>query len=201
MKFYSEQAESYTGKPWFETGRIKRWFYLFLSLVGVCSGLWLNMGSASAEEFKTVAEFDLKQLDGLKTEEGQEVPSFSLKDLKGHVTVVNVFASWCVNCRQEHESLMKLSQETGIRLFGLNYKDRPSAALKMLKKHGNPYQSIGTDEDGRIGSLFGVFAVPETYIIDANGKIRYKHIGPIRLNHLDDFKKQIISAEDSISGE
>ena len=104
--------------------------------------------------------------------------SFSNKDLIGHVTLVNVWASWCFACRQEHETVKRLSRN-GVRIIGLNYKDEPDDAKQWLAKLGNPYQRIAVDYDGRIGIDWGVYGAPETFLIDQQGIIRHKVIGPL----------------------
>lgn len=104
--------------------------------------------------------------------------SFSNKDLIGHVTLVNVWASWCFACRQEHEAVKHLSRN-GVRIIGLNYKDEANDAKQWLAKLGNPYQSIAVDYDGRTGIDWGVYGAPETFLIDQQGIIRHKVIGPL----------------------
>ena len=104
--------------------------------------------------------------------------SFSNKDLIGHVTLVNVWASWCFACRQEHETVKQLSRQ-GVRIIGLNYKDESQDAKNWLAKLGNPYQSIAVDYVGRIAIDWGVYGAPETFLIDKKGIIRHKVIGPL----------------------
>lgn len=104
--------------------------------------------------------------------------SFSNKDLIGHVTLVNVWASWCFACRQEHETVKRLSRN-GVRIIGLNYKDEPDDAKQWLAKLGNPYQRIAVDYDGRISIDWGVYGAPETFLIDQQGIIRHKVIGAL----------------------
>lgn len=104
--------------------------------------------------------------------------SFSNKDLIGHVTLVNVWASWCYACRQEHEVVKHLSRN-GARIIGLNYKDEPDDAKQWLAQLGNPYQSVAADRDGRIAIDWGVYGAPETFLIDKQGIIRHKVIGPL----------------------
>jgi len=104
--------------------------------------------------------------------------SFSNKDLIGHVTLVNVWASWCYACRQEHETVKHLSRN-GVRIIGLNYKDEPDDAKNWLAKLGNPYQNVAADYDGRIAIDWGVYGAPETFLIDKQGIIRHKVIGPL----------------------
>jgi cytochrome c biogenesis protein CcmG/thiol:disulfide interchange protein DsbE len=104
--------------------------------------------------------------------------SFSNKDLMGQVTLVNVWASWCFACRQEHETVKFLSRN-GVRIIGLNYKDEPDDAKNWLARLGNPYQDIAADYDGRIAIDWGVYGAPETFLIDQQGIIRHKVIGPL----------------------
>lgn len=104
--------------------------------------------------------------------------SFSNEDLIGHVTLVNVWASWCFACRQEHEVVKHLSR-SGVRIIGLNYKDEPDNAKNWLDKLGNPYKSIAVDYNGRIAIDWGVYGAPETFLIDQQGIIRHKVIGPL----------------------
>lgn len=120
----------------------------------------------------------LGPVEGLMRD-GQQVPGFSGADLTGGVTVVNVFASWCVPCRQEHPLLEQLGQDDRIRLFAINYKDKPENARRFLGSLGNPFDRIGADDTGRAAIEWGVYGVPETYIIDAAGVIRFKYIGPL----------------------
>jgi cytochrome c biogenesis protein CcmG/thiol:disulfide interchange protein DsbE len=119
------------------------------------------------------------------------LPSFSLPtladpkkslanaDLKGKVALINVWASWCVACKQEHPVLMALVRERRVPLIGLNYKDKREDAMHMLKVEGNPYDVSIVDADGRVGIDWGVYGVPETFLVDKQGIIRYKQIGPI----------------------
>jgi cytochrome c biogenesis protein CcmG/thiol:disulfide interchange protein DsbE len=104
--------------------------------------------------------------------------SFSNKDLIGHVTLVNVWASWCFACRQEHEVVKSLARK-GVRIVGLNYKDEPDDAKQWLARLGNPYQFIAADYTGRIAIDWGVYGAPETFLIDKSGIIRHKVIGPL----------------------
>ncbi|PKR59947.1 DsbE family thiol:disulfide interchange protein [Thalassospira lohafexi] len=99
---------------------------------------------------------------------------------KGKVSVLNVFASWCIPCRAEHPMIKRLSNEADVPIFGLNYKEKdPQDGVKWLEELGNPYQAVGMDLSGRTGIDFGVYGVPETFIIDGQGQIKYKHIGPV----------------------
>ena len=109
-------------------------------------------------------------------EEGQ--PGFSSADLKGHVSLVNTFASWCTPCRAEHPVLIGLARTKRVAIYGINYKDKAEAARAWIAELGNPYDRIGTD-DGPVGIEWGVYGVPETFIVDRAGRIRYKHVGPL----------------------
>ncbi|EAV41609.1 Periplasmic protein thiol:disulfide oxidoreductase DsbE:Thioredoxin type domain:Thioredoxin domain 2 [Stappia aggregata IAM 12614] len=127
---------------------------------------------------KPAPEFDLPPVEGL-TEGHTAVPGFSRQDLSGKISVVNVFASWCVPCRQEHPLLEDLAKVEGIQLLGINYKDKPENARRFLGSLGNPYQRVGADTAGRTAIEWGVYGVPETFVIDGDGMIRYKFIGPL----------------------
>ena len=119
---------------------------------------------------KSAPEFVLPSLYG-KSE-------IATKDLKCGVTLLNVWASWCIACSQEHEAITWLANN-GVRIIGLNYKDKPEDAKRWLQQMGNPYTSIASDVDGRVGIDWGVYGAPETFVIDEQGIIRDKHIGPI----------------------
>jgi cytochrome c biogenesis protein CcmG/thiol:disulfide interchange protein DsbE len=122
---------------------------------------------------------------------GKPMPVFSLpmvhtpektvstKDFLGRPYLINVWASWCVACRQEHPLLMEMSRKGEVRLIGLNYKDRRGDAVNFLSSMGDPYEMSLSDLDGRIGIELGVYGVPETFLVDSKGVIKYKHIGPI----------------------
>jgi len=129
---------------------------------------------------------------------GKPVPDFSLppvkgrtlglssKDLQGEVSLVNVFASWCVACRDEHPLFMDLAHRGVVPIHGLNYKDAPDDAAKWLDTLGDPYTRTGADRDGRVAIDWGVYGVPETFVVDPEGRIAYKHIGPIDQRTLDE---------------
>ncbi len=102
-----------------------------------------------------------------------------LADLKQQVSLFNVWASWCVSCRHEHPLLVELSRRDVVPIYGLNYKDSRSDALRWLNSLGDPYRASAFDEDGRVGIDWGVYGVPETFVVDRNGIIRHKHTGPI----------------------
>ncbi|MDP3481823.1 MAG: DsbE family thiol:disulfide interchange protein [Sulfuricella sp.] len=106
-------------------------------------------------------------------------------DLRGKVWLFNVWASWCAACRQEHPLLLDLARQGGVLIYGMDYKDQPGDAQAVLNRYGNPYVETVVDLDGRAGINYGVYGVPETYLIDRNGIIRYKHIGPLTQEILD----------------
>ena len=122
---------------------------------------------------------------------GKPAPAFNLpqvaaaentlspSDFKGQVVLVNVWASWCVSCRQEHPVLLQLAQQGLVPIYGLNYKDQREAAQGWLRQHGDPYVASAFDADGRVGIDWGVYGVPETFVIDRAGIIRHKHTGPV----------------------
>ena len=122
---------------------------------------------------KPVPDFALPAVDGL------DVPGFDTAALRGEVTVVNVFASWCIPCRDEHPLLETLKAQTGVRLFGINHSDAPENARAFLAELGNPYDAVGADRDRRVSIDWGVYGVPETFLVDTDGVITYKHVGPL----------------------
>ena len=104
---------------------------------------------------------------------------FSEKDMLGQVWILNVWASWCAPCLAEHPVVRELARETAVPVIGLNYKDAREDALAWLRRNGDPFRLVAYDGDGRIGIDYGVYGVPETYVIDRRGVIRYKQIGPL----------------------
>ena len=100
-------------------------------------------------------------------------------DLGGEVALLNVFASWCPACRAEHPTLLRLGRQQVIPLYGIDWKDKPGDGLRWLNQHGDPYLKTGDDPDGRTGIDMGVTGVPETFVVDRTGRIRYRHAGPV----------------------
>lgn len=123
-------------------------------------------------------EFDMPPLDGL-SRAGEQVPGFATADLLGQVTVVNVFASWCGPCRQEHPFVEELGEDERFALYGINHTDQTDAALEFLRDYGNPYDAVGVDPRQRVSIDWGVYGVPETFLVDREGIIRFKFTGPI----------------------
>lgn len=126
---------------------------------------------------KQAPEFTVAQVPGLM-KDGKHVPGFSNHDLFGKISVVNVFASWCAPCRAEHPFLMDLAEDGRIQMAGLNYKDKTANAINFMSELGNPYDLVGADS-GTVGIEWGVYGVPETFIVDEQGRIRYKFVGPL----------------------
>ena len=155
---------------------------IFVALAGL---FWYALGSGDPSRLpsallgKPVPEFDLPPLEALLAG-GQPVPGFSSADLaQGDPTVVNMFASWCAECQVEHPLLMALGAKQGVRLYGIDYKDDPASARRFLGRHGNPYARVGVDPSGRTAIDFGVYGVPETYVVTGDGRIAYRHVGPL----------------------
>jgi cytochrome c biogenesis protein CcmG/thiol:disulfide interchange protein DsbE len=139
---------------------------------------------------KPVPTFSLAPLEGLAVD-GKPVPGFSNEDLKGRVTVVNVWASWCAPCRQEHPLLVDLAKDPAIRVVGINQRDNPDNARRFLGALGNPYSAVGVDPNGRASIDWGVYGVPETFIVGPDGTIRHKHIGPLTPENFAAFKEKL----------
>ena len=121
---------------------------------------------------KSAPAFSLPRLD-------QPEQRISRDDMRGQVWMLNVWASWCVACRQEHPLLVQYAKQSQVPIYGLNYKDGRAAGMQWLADFGNPYAASVSDRDGRVGIDFGVYGVPETFVIDREGVIRYKQIGPL----------------------
>lgn len=111
--------------------------------------------------------------------QGRDTHGLARADLGGQPMLVNVFASWCVPCRIEHPVIARLA-ERGVVIHGINYKDRPEAATAWLQELGDPFQHVGADRDGRVGIDWGVYGVPETFVLDRDGNIAYRHVGPLQ---------------------
>jgi len=147
---------------------------LFLVLAGFLGyGLQLNPREVPSPLVdKPAPEFRLATLAAPDT-------ALGAADMRGEVWLLNVWASWCVSCREEHPVLMELARDKVVPLVGLNYKDTRPEAIAWLEAHGDPYTASVVDADGRVGIDYGVYGVPETFLIDRQGVIRYKHIGPV----------------------
>lgn len=128
---------------------------------------------------KPVPEFALPPIEG-------RADGLAATDLASKVSIVNVWASWCVPCRVEMPLLVELAESGTVPIYGINYKDRADAALAFLDELGDPYDRIGADRSGRVAIDWGVYGLPETFVIDAEGRIAYKHVGPFNRQMLEE---------------
>jgi len=162
-------------------GQRRRWLVLVpLAFFLVLAALFL-LQLLSGRDGATVPSALLGQVapqTELPPLEGLGLPGLSSADLTGKVTLVNVWASWCAPCREEHPILMELTGDERITIAGLNYKDTPDNARRFLGQLGNPYDSVGVDAKGRAAIDWGVYGVPETFLVGRDGRIAYKHVGP-----------------------
>jgi cytochrome c biogenesis protein CcmG/thiol:disulfide interchange protein DsbE len=142
-------------------------------------GLWRDPREVPSPLIdKPAPPFVLKQL-------AEPTKTLGVADLKGQVWLLNVWASWCVSCREEHPLLVELGRAKIVPIVGLAYKDDPAAGLRWLRENGDPYNVSVIDRDGAVGIDWGVYGVPETFVVDKNGTIRYKQIGPITVEALE----------------
>jgi cytochrome c biogenesis protein CcmG/thiol:disulfide interchange protein DsbE len=167
---------------------MRRWLYVLPIVVFglMAAGFYYGLGIdsnvlPSALINEEAPQFDLPPLPG-------HDKGFSTADLQGHVSLVNTFASWCAPCRMEHPALNALAKTKRVPIYGIDYKDTGAAALSWIGELGDPYTRIGAD-DGKVGIEWGVYGVPETFVIDKTGHIRYKHVGPLSE---DDLKNKIL---------
>ncbi len=168
----------------------RRLLYLVPAMIfGVIAGYFLwgldpdrdPRGIPSVMIDKPVPEFELAPIAGM------DGPGLAAADLRnGQVTLVNFFASWCLPCLAEHPILIELVERDGVRLVGINYKNEPEDARAWLAELSNPYARIGADASGRVGIDWGVYGLPETFVIDKGGRIRYRHVGPLDARALDE---------------
>ncbi|HEX5804034.1 MAG TPA: DsbE family thiol:disulfide interchange protein [Azospira sp.] len=154
---------------------------IFIVLVGFLAvGLRLNPREVPSPFIgKPAPAFQVPQLHAADH-------SIAPQDMAGKVWLLNVWASWCVSCRQEHPVLMELARRNVVPIVGLDYKDERQAGIAWLQEHGDPYLLSAYDRDGRIGIDYGVYGVPETFVIDKAGVIRHKHIGPLTQKAVDE---------------
>jgi cytochrome c biogenesis protein CcmG/thiol:disulfide interchange protein DsbE len=159
---------------------------LFLALAAL---FFFRLGSGdpsrvpSALIGRPVPHINLPPVEGL-TRDGEPVPGITSTDFLGAVTLVNVWASWCVPCHDEIPLLVKLGQDKRLKLVGINYKDRPDNARRFLGRYGNPFVATGADVNGRAAIEWGVYGVPETFIVGRDGRVVYKLVGPITPENL-----------------
>jgi cytochrome c biogenesis protein CcmG/thiol:disulfide interchange protein DsbE len=158
-----------------------RWSIPLAIFVVLVAFLWIGLGRDPREVpspliDKPAPSFTLPQIHGDKP--------LSTTDLKGKVWLLNVWASWCVSCREEHPLLLQLAQANLVPVYGLDYKDKPDDGRAWLSQNGDPYTASIVDQDGRVGIDYGVYGVPETFVIDRSGIVRYKQIGPLSVEAL-----------------
>ena len=160
-----------------------RWFVPLAIFAVLVAFLWVGLSRDPREVpspliGKAAPAFDLERLH----EPGQRLAT---ADLKGQVWLLNVWASWCVSCRTEHPLLMQLAKANVVPVVGLDYKDKPDDGRAWLAQNGNPYRMSVIDQDGRAGIDWGVYGVPETFVVDKLGIIRFKQIGPVSVESLE----------------
>jgi cytochrome c biogenesis protein CcmG, thiol:disulfide interchange protein DsbE len=159
---------------------------VFLALAAL---FWFRLGDGDPSRIPSalighpVPQTSLPPLQGLLSN-GAQVPGLDPANFKGKVSVVNVWASWCVPCHDEAPLLTELAKDSRLQLIGINYKDAPDNARRFLSRYGNPFFSIGVDGNGRAAIEWGVYGVPETFIVGRNGKIAYKLVGPITQDNI-----------------
>ncbi len=167
---------------------MSRWVFAAPAAVFVVLAVYFAVGLTkdpsiipSALIDKPVPEFDLPDIAG------RGGPGFSSDDLRqDRISVVNIFASWCIPCRAEHPVINSLAAMNIADVYGLNYKDQAAAARAWLDELGDSYTAVGADTSGRVGIDWGVYGVPETFVVDGNGVIRFKHVGPLTPDLLND---------------
>ena len=171
---------------------MKRLVFLAPILIFIALAVWFAQSLGRDPRYipsmlidRPVPTFDLAPIAG-RTE------AFSTADFKGRVTMVNIFASWCASCAIEHPVLMEIAREGSVPIYGLDWKDKVGAGAKWLDVRGDPYAKIGDDSDGRVAIDFGVTGAPETFIVDRDGRVRHKHVGPISIEDWQNVLKPMI---------
>lgn len=160
--------------------------------------LQLSRGGGSSEVPSALIgqpapQIELAALENL-SREGVALPGLDPAQLKGRVSIVNIWASWCAPCRQEHPVLIALSEDERFQIIGINYKDQKTNALRFLGSLGNPYDRVGVDPNGRTSIEWGVYGVPETFIVGKDGKIAHKKVGPLSTEDLSGSFKSALEA-------
>jgi cytochrome c biogenesis protein CcmG/thiol:disulfide interchange protein DsbE len=175
----------------------RRSFLVVLPLIafaGLAVLFWLRLGSGDPSRIPSALighpapQTALPPLTGLLND-GAQVPGLDPADFKGKVSVVNVWASWCVPCHDEAPLLTDLAKDKRLQLVGINYKDTPDNARRFLGRYGNPFDIVGVDGNGRAAIEWGVYGVPETFIVGRDGKIVYKLVGPITSDNIESVVK------------
>jgi cytochrome c biogenesis protein CcmG/thiol:disulfide interchange protein DsbE len=170
-----------------------------LGFIALAALLFFRIGSGDPSQLpsaligKPAPNFLLPALEGLARDNAQ-VPGLDPANFRGQVTLVNVWASWCVPCHDEHPQLTRIGTDTRLRLVGINYKDTAENARRFLARYGNPFAAVGVDSGGRAAIEWGVYGVPETFIVGRDGKIAYKHVGPITNENYLIVKREIEKA-------
>ena len=171
--------------------------------MGLAALFFFRLGSdpariPSALIGRPIPAADLPPIDGL-ARDGAAVPGLNAADFKGSVTLVNVWASWCVPCHDEVPYLQLLAQDTRLRLVGINYKDQTDNARRFIGRYGNPFAAVGVDANGRAAIEWGVYGVPESFVVGRDGRIAFKLVGPITAENFESQLKPAI--EKSLSAQ
>jgi cytochrome c biogenesis protein CcmG/thiol:disulfide interchange protein DsbE len=167
--------------------------FVFLALAAL---FYFRLGASDPSQLPSVLigkpapKEALPPLEGL-IRDGKPVPGLDPAKFQGNVTIVNVWASWCVPCRDEAAQLLKLSEDKRFWIAGINYKDETENARRFLGRFGNPYAEVGVDKAGRAAIDWGVYGVPETFIVGRDGKIVFKLVGPLTEGNFGAFKREI----------
>ena len=157
---------------------------------GIAALFWLKLGSGDPSRIpsalidRAAPQIKLPQLEGLVSN-GASIPGLDPAVFRGNVSIVNVWASWCVPCHDEAPLLMELAKDKRLQLVGINYKDAPDNARRFLGRYGNPFSVVGVDSNGRAGIEWGVYGVPETFIVGREGTILYKLVGPVTPDNIN----------------
>jgi cytochrome c biogenesis protein CcmG, thiol:disulfide interchange protein DsbE len=166
---------------------MKRLIFVLPLVVFAAVATWLAIGLTRDPSLIPSALVDRPMpIFSLPALAGAGVPALGDADIKGQVALVNFFASWCVPCRIEHPILMRLAAENRVAVFGVNYKNDAGEAVAWLRNLGNPFRAIGYDREGKVAIDWGVYGVPETFVIDRQGRVRHRHVGPITARVLNE---------------
>ena len=170
-----------------------------LVFIALAALLFFRLGSGDPSRLpsaligKPAPSLSLSALDGLMRD-GAPVPGLDPSKFKGQITLVNVWASWCLPCHAEHPQLMRLAADRRLQLVGINYKDAAENARRFLGRYGNPFSAVGVDQNGRSAIEWGVYGVPELFLIGRDGRIAYKQVGPITDETLPELTREIEKA-------
>ncbi|HXM31332.1 MAG TPA: DsbE family thiol:disulfide interchange protein [Xanthobacteraceae bacterium] len=170
-----------------------------LIFIALASLLFFRLGSGDPSRLpsaligKPAPSLSLSALGGLMRD-GAPVPGLDPSKFKGQITLVNVWASWCLPCHAEHPQLMRLAADPRLQLVGINYKDAAENARRFLGRYGNPFSAVGVDQNGRSAIEWGVYGVPELFLIGRDGRIAYKQVGPITDETLPELTREIEKA-------